>query len=92
VPPTDEWGSTRWGGWLNELRRPGNAHAAPWHGSYQCVATRVIQIQGSGQQLHGVRIGTVALAALERPDGMGRQAGPLGKILLRQSGCLAELP
>ena len=51
-----------------------------------------VEIKGRGQCAHGVRIGSPPLTALERPDGVAGQTGPLGQLLLGESGGLPQCP
>ena len=56
----------------------------------QRVAGRAGQVERRGQRAHGLDVGAPALPALQRADGMDRQARNRRELLLREARRLAE--
>ncbi|HMM42753.1 MAG TPA: hypothetical protein PKA95_12700 [Thermomicrobiales bacterium] len=54
-------------------------------------ALGVGEVKGVGEGADRVRVGTPAMAALERADRLDAETGSLGELLLRQPSRLAQL-
>ena len=71
--------------------REGHANAFGGRGD-EGLAFGTQETQGVRQRAHGVRMGSLPLAALERAYGFSRQTGPRSQPFLRQLGGLARAP
>jgi hypothetical protein len=71
-------------------RRVGRGPAR--HRTHETGSLPVVEVEGVGQRPDGVRVGAAALAALQGTDGLDRDAGPVGQLLLGQGALVAEGP
>src|SRR3712207_8050781 len=69
------------------IRRPPRSTLFPYttlFRSQEALPLRAVQTKRVGQRAQGVSIGSATVAALERADALGGQAGAFGQLLLGQ--------